>query len=198
MRAKDMIEGESPDRWLLFLTNQGTDDHIVRRRICSLRPMDSAEIEAKVVSPPVTIPGKHVILRVSDGDEIDAAFYEPSRSFRQVARALLPGDEVTLYGSVREDRLTLNVEKIHVQKLVKDIRKTHNPACERCGKSMGSMGSGQGYRCKRCGAKAPESAAVSRTFARSIRPGWFEPPVASRRHLHKPLRRMSRVNIDNL
>ena len=198
LRAKDMIEGESPDRWLLFLTNQGTDDHIVRRRICSLRPMDSAEIEAKVVSPPVTIPGKHVILRVSDGDEIDAAFYEPSRSFRQVARALLPGDEVTLYGSVREDRLTLNVEKIHVQKLVKDIRKTHNPACERCGKSMGSMGSGQGYRCKRCGAKAPESAAVSRTFARPIRPGWFEPPVASRRHLHKPLRRMSRVNIDNL
>ncbi|OGS55473.1 MAG: hypothetical protein A3K60_05365 [Euryarchaeota archaeon RBG_19FT_COMBO_56_21] len=198
LKAKDMIRGERPDRWLLFLTNQGTDDHIAKRRIGALKPMDSARIEASVISPPVTVPGKHVILRVSDGDEIDAAFYEPSRSFRQVGRALLPGDGVTIFGSVREDRMTLNVEKIHVRRLVKDIRKVHNPVCKRCGKRMGSMGFGQGFRCKRCGAKASGSAAMSRTFARSIRPGWFEPPVASRRHLHKPLRRMSRVNIDNL
>jgi tRNA(Ile2)-agmatinylcytidine synthase len=198
LRAKDMIKGEKPHRWLLFMTNQGTDDHISRRRIRSLRPMDSALIEAKVVSPPVTIPGKHVILRVTDGDEIDAAFYEPSHRFRDVGRALLPGDAVTLYGSVRDDRMTLNVEKIRVKKLVRDVRKVHNPVCKRCDKSMGSMGAGQGYRCKRCGAKAAESAAMSRTYPRSIKSGWFEPPVASRRHLHKPLRRMSRANIDNL
>jgi len=198
LRAKGMIRGEKPDRWLLFLTNQGTDDHIVRRRIGALKLMDSAMVRAKVVTSPVTVPGKHVILRVSDGDEIDAAFYEPSRGFREVARALLPGDEVTLYGSVRDDRLTLNVEKLHVSRLVKDKRKVHNPICKKCGKSMGSMGSGQGYRCKKCGAKSPGSAAETRLYERSISEGWYEPPVASRRHLHKPIRRMSKGNIDNL
>lgn len=198
LRAKDMIKGERPDRWLLFLTNQATEDHIVARKVSSLKPRDSARVEVRVVAPPVTIPGKHVIVRVSDGAEIDAAFYEPSRTLRDSARALVPGDEVTLYGAVREQPRSLNVEKMHVRRLVKDIRKSHNPKCRRCGKRMGSMGTGQGFRCKKCGSKSPSSAAERTVVPRTIKKGWYEPPVASRRHLHKPLRRMSRVNIDNL
>ena len=198
LRAKDMIRGETPDRWLLFLTNQATEDHIVSRRVSSLEPRDSARLNVRVVTPPTTIPGKHVIVRVSDGAEIDAAFYEPSRTLRDAARALVPGDEVTLYGSVRDQPRSLNVEKMLVRKLVKDVRKSHNPQCGRCRKRMGSMGKGQGYRCKRCGSKLPPSAAERVAVPRRIKKGWYEPPVASRRHLHKPLRRMSRVNIDNL
>jgi tRNA(Ile2)-agmatinylcytidine synthase len=198
LTARQMIRGEEPDMWLLFLTNQATEDHIVDRSVGALRPRDSARIRVCVVSEPVTIPGKHVIVRVSDGDEIDAAFYEPSRSLRAVARELLPGDEVTLYGSVRESPRSLNVEKMHVTRLVDVRRKTHNPMCVACAKRMGSLGAGQGYRCKKCGAKAPQEAGESEPVSRAIGPGWYEPPVASRRHLHKPLRRMSRVNIDNL
>jgi tRNA(Ile2)-agmatinylcytidine synthase len=198
LKARSMIRGERPDKWLLFLTNQATEDHMVDRKIATLMPRDSARIRARVVSNPVTIPGKHVILRVSDGSEIDAAFYEPSRGFRDVARALIPGDEVILSGSVRETPRSLNVEKMQVRHLVEDIRKVRNPICEACGKSMGSMGSGQGYRCKKCGAKAPASKANFRSFHRVIKTGWYEPPVASRRHLHKPIRRMSRVDIDKL
>ncbi|MCX6657880.1 MAG: tRNA(Ile)(2)-agmatinylcytidine synthase, partial [Euryarchaeota archaeon] len=198
LKARTMIKGERPDKWLLFMTNQATEDHIVARRIASLRPRDSARIEARVVSRPVTIPGKHVILRVSDGTEIDAAFYEPSRRFRAVARALIPRDEIVLYGSVRETPRSLNVEKMHVRRLVRDVRKVHNPVCKNCAKRMGSLGSGQGFRCKRCGAKAPPAKAEYKAFPRAIKTGWYEPPVASRRHLHKPVRRMSRVNIDNL
>ncbi|MCJ7463811.1 MAG: tRNA(Ile)(2)-agmatinylcytidine synthase, partial [Thermoplasmata archaeon] len=198
LKARPMIKGERPDKWLLFMTNQATEDHIVARRIASLRPRDSARIKARVVSRPVTIPGKHVILRVSDGTEVDAAFYEPSRGFRDIARALIPGDEIILYGSVRETPRSLNVEKMQVRLLVRDVRKVHNPICKKCAKSMGSLGSGQGFRCKRCGAKAPPAKAEYKSFHRSIKTGWYEPPVASRRHLHKPIRRMSRVNIDNL
>jgi tRNA(Ile2)-agmatinylcytidine synthase len=197
LRARKMIKGETPDKWLLFLTNQATEDHVVDRRISRLRPMDSARLRAKVVSPPVTIPGKHVIVRVSDGADIDAAFYEPSRGFRDIARALLPGDEVLLVGSVRDTPRSLNVEKMKVLSLAKDVRKVHNPMCGKCGKSMGSLGANQGYRCKKCGAKAPPRAAKTRSFPRLLRPGWYEPPVSARRHLHKPIRRMSRVNIDN-
>lgn len=196
--ARMMIKGEEADMWLLFLTNQATEDHIVERSIHLLKPRDSARLRAKVVSKPVTVQGKHVIVRVSDGHEIDAAFYEPSRSMRAVARELMPGDVVTLYGSVREFPRSLNVEKMQVVSLAEVRRKTHNPMCKVCLKRMGSLGSGQGYRCKRCGARAPSEAGEFELVKRSIAPGWYEPPVASRRHLHKPLRRMSRVNIDNL
>jgi tRNA(Ile2)-agmatinylcytidine synthase len=197
LKARPMIKGERPDKWLLFLTNQATEDHIVRRRVSNLRPWESARVHVRVVAAPVTIPGGHVIVRVSDGNEVDAAFYEPSRGLREVARELIQGDEVVLFGSVRKEPRSLNVEKMMVKRLVQDVRKMHNPVCRKCKKSMGSMGSGQGYRCKRCGEKAGESSEFKR-FDRKIKKGWFEPPVASRRHLHKPLRRMSRVDIDNL
>lgn len=200
--ARTMIRGEAQHKWLLFLTNQATEDHIVPRRIRALHPRQSAEIRARVVARPVTLPGGHVLLRVSDGkevaDEIDALFYEPSRSFRDIARALVPGDEVTLLGSVREQPRSLNVEKLCVRRLVPDVRKVRNPVCPSCRKGMGSMGTGKGYRCKRCGMRAAPSAAIYERAERAVAPGWYEPPVASRRHLHKPIRRMSKADIDNL
>jgi tRNA(Ile2)-agmatinylcytidine synthase len=198
VRAKEMIRGEKPARWLLFMTNQATEDHIVPRRISDLEPMMSARVRARVAHAPVTIKGGHTIVRMTDGDEIDAAFYEPSRGFRDVARALLPGDEVVLHGSVRDKPRSLNVEKLLVRGLIDDMRKTGNPVCARCDKSMGSMGRGQGFRCKKCGSKQPPGSEAVMKVPRRIEPGWYEPPVASRRHLHKPLRRMSRGDIDRL
>ncbi len=198
MSAKDMIRGEPPHKWLMYMSNQGTEDHMVRRRVRDLRPGDSAKVSGTVSAPPTTIPGGHVIVRLRDGDEIDAAFYEQSRSMRDVARALLPGDEVVAYGSVRSSPRSLNVEKLQVVSLSSHARKTANPECAPCRKRMGSMGSGQGYRCKICGARAPASAAVLEPVIRSVSSGWYEPPVSSRRHLHKPLRRLSRGNINKL
>ncbi|OGS42551.1 MAG: hypothetical protein A3K67_07620 [Euryarchaeota archaeon RBG_16_62_10] len=198
LRAKDMIGGERPHMWLEFLTNQATEDHIALRKVRDLVPWTSAKVRVRVVSSPRTIVGGHVVLRVGDGSEVDAMFYEPSRGFRDVARALIPGDRITLFGSVRDVPRSLNVEKMHVDGLVEDRRKAHNPVCKACGKSMGSLGRGQGYRCKRCGAKAGPEAAEYEAVPRLAKVGWYEPPVASRRHLHKPLRRMSRLNIDNL
>lgn len=198
LMAKDMIRGERPDEWLMFMTNQGTDDHIARRRIRELRPGDSAAVHGTVRSIPKTIPGGHVILRLGDGDEMDAAFYEQSRGMRDVARRLLPGDEVVIYGSVRSSPRSLNAEKLHVISLSDHEQKTANPICAACGKSMGSMGSGQGFRCKVCGVRAPLEAAKTARVAREVSTGWYEPPVSSRRHIHKPLRRMSRGNINKL
>lgn len=192
LRARTMIRGEDQDKWLLFMTNQGTEDHIVRRSIGTLRKWESGLVRARVAAPPVVIHGGHVIVRISDGDEIDAAFYEPSRGFREVAKRLMIGDRVTLMGSVRETPRSLNVEKLRVETLVDDVRKLRNPYCGKCRKTMGSLGSGQGFRCKKCGSRAPYSSATFRRFKRAISPGWYEPPVASRRHLHKPLRRMTK------
>ncbi len=198
LKARRMIQGEPQDRWLLFMTNQGTEDHIVRRRVRDLRPTTSASVRVRVAARPETIKGGHVIVRMTDGEEIDAAFYEPSRGLRGVARALLPGDTVQIVGSVRDRPRSLNVEKLGVASLVEDVRKVHNPKCDACGKRMGSMGAGQGFRCKRCGALAPPGAAESAVVPRQVSPGWYEPPVSSRRHLHKPLRRMSKGNINKI
>ncbi len=196
--ASDMIRGEKPERWLMYLSNQGTEDHIVRKRIRQLRPGDSVKVEARVTTMPVTIPGGHVVIRISDGSEIDAAFYEPSKSFRAVARSLIPGDEVVAFGSVRSSPRTLNIEKLQITNLSRDVKKVRNPACVKCGKSMGSMGRGQGFRCKKCGSRAPDSSSVKVEEPRRLALGWYEPPISSRRHLHKPIRRMSKGTINKI
>ncbi len=197
LRARTMIRGEKQDMWLLFMTNQATEDHVVSRRISEVSSGDSVRVRAEVSQKARTIVGGHVILPVDDGRAIDAAFYEPSRSFRNVARSFLPGDKLTLIGSVRGQPRSLNVEKVCVRSLVEDVRKVRNPVCKSCRKSMHSVGRGKGFVCKRCGAKAPVGSARYKVVSRAIRPGWYEPPVASRRHLHKPIRRMSREELDN-
>lgn len=196
--ARGMVRGEEPASWLLFLTNQGTDDHIVQRRVGSLGPCMSAKADVVVVAEPRVIEGGHVIVQVSDGDDIDAMFYEPSGSLRAAARALLPGDRLRLYGSFRESPRGFNVEKMQVVEVTKPFMKVHNPLCPTCGKRMGSMGRGQGFRCKKCGARAGADCAETKPLRRDLEERWYEPPVASRRHLYKPVRRMSRGNINNL
>jgi tRNA(Ile2)-agmatinylcytidine synthase len=196
--AKGMIESEPPESWLLFMTNQGTDDHIVPRTVSGAAPRESVRLRVRVASRAQDMPGGHVILRAVDANGIDLAFYEPSRSFRKVARALVPGDDILVYGTVRDTPRSLNVEKLRVVKLGNDRRKVGNPVCPACGKSMGSLGSAQGYRCKRCGAKASAAEATYIEVPRAIGVGWYEPPVAARRHLHKPLRRMPTSDFNKL
>ncbi|MCJ2532489.1 MAG: tRNA(Ile)(2)-agmatinylcytidine synthase [Candidatus Thermoplasmatota archaeon] len=198
MQARKMIRGEPPLSWLLFLTNQGTDDHIVRCRVRDFEPGMSVRVQATVAAPPRSVEGGHVIVNVSDGDAVDVAFYEPSGVMNRAARHLIPGDGIEVYGSVRDSPRSLNAEKLHVLHLAVAHRKDANPLCVVCEKRMGSLGAGQGYRCKRCGARAPAGAAEIAEVSREIRTGWYEPPVASRRHLHRPIRRMSRDDINNL
>jgi tRNA(Ile2)-agmatinylcytidine synthase len=191
LSAREMIRGEPPASWLLFLTNQGTDDHIASRRVRDLRACVSGRMCVEVVAEPRTIEGGHVIVQVADRDEIDALFYEPSGRLRDAARALVPGDRITVFGSYREAPRGFNVEKMQVLELQRPLRKARNPMCTHCQKRMGSMGRAQGFRCKRCGARAGQDEAEMAEVARDIDVGWYEPPVASRRHLYRPIRRMS-------
>ncbi len=198
LSAKDMVDSEPPESWILFMTNQGTDDHIVRRTVSTASPLESVSIRVTVVSRARDIQGGHVIVRAADPEEIDLAFYEPSRSFREVARGLVPGDELVVFGAVRDSPRSLNVEKLEILRLASDRVKKSNPVCPDCGKSMGSMGAGQGFRCKRCGARASAAAAVCEDVPRTVTLGWHEPPVAARRHLYRPLRRMSTPDFNRL
>ncbi|MBI5001122.1 MAG: DUF1743 domain-containing protein [Euryarchaeota archaeon] len=186
--AMRMIKGERPERWIIYVSNQGTDDHLAMPK-GKLAPFTSIKARATVVSMPRTIVGSHAFVDVRIGKEtIAAAAYEPSKEFRGAVRALVPGDAVVVCGGVRGEPRTLNLEKIKVVRLVDVQKKVGNPLCENCGKRMKSRGKGQGYRCEKCGAKARE--AETAVLDRKIKIGWYEPPISARRHLAKPLKRM--------
>lgn len=188
-KALDRIRGERPERWLLFETNQGTDDHIAWDD-WSLRPHTATSLKGTVSKMPWTRSGGHVLVRIRGRAEVDVAAYEPSGSFRDTVRALRPGDTVRAWASVRDEPRTLNLEKLQVLGLVEDVRKVANPACPSCGKSMKSMGQGAGFRCIRDRTRAPLWAADRRVAPRAVSLGLYEPPANARRHLSKPIQRM--------
>jgi tRNA(Ile2)-agmatinylcytidine synthase len=189
--AMSALEGEEIQRWTLFLTNQGTDEHLVRRNVKSIKEFESVITEGDVVNRPRTIEGGHLVFRISDGDEIDCTAYEPSKGFRNIVNDLQVGDRITVFGSIRDDPRTINVEKLQVHSLTELEAKARNPACPECGKRMKSIGAGAGYRCRSCHIRLGEDAAETTMVERALSPGLYEPPVSARRHLSKPLKRMN-------
>jgi tRNA(Ile2)-agmatinylcytidine synthase len=188
--AMASIRSEAKDRWLLYLTNQGTDDHVIPAA-GPLVPGSTYRLSGKVVRSPTTIAGGHVLFQLtSKGRVVDCAAYEPSKGFRGNVRALHAGDEVQVIGELRERPRTLNLEKFQLLALAQVERKIANPRCPVCDKSMQSLGSRAGFRCRKCGRKEDRSKAEFVTVERGIEPGWYEPPVCTRRHLSKPLKRL--------
>jgi len=187
--AMKMIRSETPDRWFIFETNQGTDEHLVKAGK-TLKRHTSVNLGGRVAGPPEVIPGGHVIFPLDHGGRIDCAVYEPSKQFRRVARALMAGDNITVCGSVRDEPRTVNVEKLCISRLTESRVKVSNPSCPGCGKRMKSIGRDAGFRCLSCGTKAPATAGVWRKVKRPLKIGWYEPPVSARRHISMPLKRM--------
>lgn len=192
VKAKTMVKSEKIAGWMVFETNQGTDDHLQRKNIKDVKPFDSVIIEGVVSGKPYDIRGGHVFFKIKDETGyIDCAAYEPTKQFRNIIRKLVPGDIVEVYGGVREKPLTVNLEKIQVKKLVEKYEKIENPVCPRCGKHMKSIGKNQGYRCIKCGIKSNQP--VIKKIGRSVETGFYEVPVCARRHLSKPLKRIKKT-----
>lgn len=191
IEASSRIRTEPIERWMVFLTNQGTDDHIIHHPTV-LVPNQSYSIRGTVSSHARHIEGGHVIIDLDTSfGTIQCAAYEPSKEFRYTVEWLSPGDVVEMIGELRDVPRTLNIEKIHVISTVREMIKVSNPVCPLCSRTMKSSGSGQPYRCKRCGTRSYDP--VLREEPRRIVPGWYEPPTAARRHLSKPLKRMGLI-----
>ncbi len=189
-RAMKLVDSiPQPSSYLIFKTNQATDDHIVKKKISSVKAYESVRIKGTVISKPKVIEGGHVIFSISDGSGmIECAAYEPTKQFRNIIKAIIPGDVVEVFGGIRGEPLTVNIEKIRIIKLEEMRVKIKNPACPICGKSMESIGKNKGYRCRKCGTRASEKDAEYRTLPREIHEGWYEVPVCARRHLSRPLK----------
>ncbi len=196
-KAYELIDAEPEERKMLFITNQGTDFHLIRfeGEVAKEKLQDyhSYILAGEVESNPRTIEGGHVLFSVSLSEEetsVECIAYEPTKGFRDVIRKLRAGDEITVYGSLKKG--TLNLEKIEVRKLNNVVER--NPRCDKCGRTMKSAGRFQGYRCKRCGTFKAEKDKV--IVDRGIETGLYEVPPVARRHIAKPLIRMRMEEAD--
>lgn len=190
--AMKEIKSEPKDRWILFETNQGTDEHLRKTKIVKISKYSSVISTGYVASIPKTIQGGHVIFTIINEKKIDCAAYEPTKEFRALIRGLVPGDLVTVYGGVRSSPKTINIEKIRIKKLTSIKKKTENPKCPKCKKRMKSMGFEAGYRCPECRTKIKDVKVRKINQKRDIKEGFFEVPVCARRHLSKPISRFNK------
>lgn len=187
--AFTQVTSEPIDSWILFETNQGTDDHLQRKSIGQIVPFESVIVQGLIVDPPFTIQGGHVLFTIQDSTgTIYCAAYEPTKEFRHIIRGLSVGDLVEVYGGAREQPLTINLEKICIKQLAPLTIKIENPVCKKCGKHMKSKGTSQGFKCRKCGTTSTQPSIQQKQ--RLITPGFYEVPVCARRHLSKPLKRI--------
>jgi len=183
--ARKIVKSDPYFSYLIFETNQGTDDHLVKKKISEIKPYDSVILDCEVLEKPKTIPGGHVIFKVKDRTgEIFAAAYEKTKEFREIIKNLDVGDEIKIFGSVKKYPKTLNIEKILIKNLA-EIKIKVIPICPKCGKKMESAGKNKGYRCRNCGTFTNEI--KYEKIERNINPGLYQVPVIARRHLSKPV-----------
>jgi len=86
--------------------------------------------------------------------------------------------------------LTVNLEKIGIVKLSPMFKKL-NPVCPLCKRRMKSAGKEKGFVCKNCKHKLPKEAVMIEEMPRSLELRIYEVPPRARRHLAKPLTRLS-------
>jgi len=183
MTARSLILSEKPALEQIWVTNQGTDSHLLFGKCGDLREGLSYFVRGIVDGRPATGEGGHVSFAIRNGEATTRCMaYEPTKNFRGIVRALVPGDEVIAAGSYKKG--SINLEKLCLVVPARDISKKA-PFCPECGKRMTSDGKGKGYKCRACGAheKTPEIAETKRILSA----GWYEVPPTARRHLAKPL-----------
>ncbi len=191
LALRHRLHGETPRGWFIWRTNHASGDHVMDvDRLAEAPTGTTISVDLTVDALPINRVGGHVFVgcKHESGAPVTLAAFEPTKGFRDVVRALRPGDHVCAVGSLRRDPdATIHLERLEVLSLVQVSEKADNPVCPSCRGSMKSRGRGSGFRCPRCHERAPLEAATWITEERGIETGWYEVPVMARRHLHRPV-----------
>ncbi|MCW6168231.1 MAG: tRNA(Ile)(2)-agmatinylcytidine synthase [Thermoplasmatales archaeon] len=167
-------------RFMLYETNQATDDHIIENSTY-FWDFHSYRIDGIISITPYSINGSHYFSEmISNGKRVKIAAFEPTKEFRKIFRQLRPMDLVSVYGSMKNG--TLNVEKMQIKATSKIYGRTA-PECPDC--SVRTVNKGlNDYRCPVCGKimNLPSYESIER----DVSPGFYDVPVSTRRHLSKP------------
>ncbi|UCE11322.1 MAG: DUF1743 domain-containing protein [Candidatus Thorarchaeota archaeon] len=200
IRAADHVQSSQDiDRWMVFRTNQGTNEHLENRlQISRLRPYIAVTVEGRVESQPTMLEGGHVVFKLGDDSgTIECAAYEPSGDFRKTILLLRQGDSIVILAGVRPSSknhgLTLNVEGLQVREVTEQVEYA-NPVCPRCDRRMKSAGKQKGFKCANCGHRDAVAEKIATPVSRSLKIGYYLPPLSAQRHLTRPLARIKRRN----
>lgn len=190
--AYEILEIDEPvERWLIFRTNQGTDAHLRKvSKIKEIKPYSPVVAQGRVSKNARVIKGGHVIFSIEDDTgEVDCAAYEPTVTLCEVARKLIVGDVLKVYGGVRpkssEHELTINLEKMKILELAPRVTFV-NPRCPECNKRLKSMGRDQGLRCDGCGFRSSQLKKLEIKQTPKIEKRLYITSPRSQRHLTKP------------
>lgn len=185
IQYENYVKSEPYSSYIVYETNQGTDDHLIERSIGGTRLYNSAIIRGFVTSGPVWERGGVLCFSIEmNKEEIKAVALEPTKEFRTLLSKLRKGDEVRVYGGITRVGF-INVEKIQVVSLSK-ITEIRPPLCHECKTRMESVGRSGGFRCRKCGARSRTGEV--RVEEREIAPGYYEVPIIARRHLARPIK----------
>lgn len=184
LRARREVRSEAVDRWVLFRTNQGTGDHLVRRTADQLGPYLSAEVRGVVSGGPTVERGGHVRFRLRDatGAELECIAFEPTKTLPSVARSLAVGDRIEAWGG-RGERPGLRLEGLRLLSLVPRWTRPSAPNCPACGRRARSLGALRGYRCSGCRRRWPPESATRQLESPRHPVGEYHPTPSARRHL---------------
>lgn len=143
----------APDDHWLMQTNHATGDH-ARHANATPSPHGTVRGTFHVRSAPERHPGGHLFVDAMDADGIPRtlAAYEPTKTLRDALQPARPGDILHLIGRTAGDPTTIAVEAFAYRHAPSRTHKLANPRCP-CGRSMKSIGTGAGYRCRPCGTR---------------------------------------------
>ena len=202
LKGFSIVKPKEPvERWIIFRSNQGTDAHLTHAdRLSEILPYSSVIVKGVVSKDPRIIPLRHVIFSIKeDSVEVECVAFEPTGDLRKIARELITGDIVEVYGAVQKTKanktLTINLEKIRILNLAQKTQ-PENPICIDCGKHLKSMGKNQGFRCEKCGSKYPQVKKKEKIIPRTLKTGLYLTSTRSQRHLTKPLTRYGQEKTD--
>ena len=115
LEIKEPIEG-----WVIFKTNQATNDHFkVKTKISMLQLYSSVIVEGQIIEKPKIITGGHVISMIKDNTgKAYIAAYKQTGEINRVLRSLTIGDKIMVYGSVnrieKNNIYTINIEALKI------------------------------------------------------------------------------------
>lgn len=157
---------ESVKGYMVFQTNQATDDHLGH---------DSSAIVNHILVK------QRGTVKISCNNDVDLMAFAESGDIKNLAQWLEEGDEIEYNGLVSMDK-TIHLERLRV---LSSAPKKVRPKCSKCKVTLKSMGRNQDLRCPKCKTRSPSHwQDVNRIPPFS---DWVQPPSDSMRHLSKPI-----------